>query len=58
LRPKKIPRYPNPSRLPDRHDLGYRAKEAPMKRQIVIYKAKPEHNAENERLLKGVFAEL
>jgi len=29
-----------------------------MKRQIVIYKAKPEHNAENERLLKGVFAEL
>jgi hypothetical protein len=29
-----------------------------MKRQIVIYKAKPEHNAENERLLKAVFAEL
>jgi hypothetical protein len=29
-----------------------------MKRQIVIYKAKLEHNAENERLLKGVFAEL
>jgi hypothetical protein len=29
-----------------------------MKRQIVIYKAKPEHHAENERLLKGVFAEL
>lgn len=29
-----------------------------MKRQIVVYKAKPEHNAENERLLKAVFAEL
>ena len=29
-----------------------------MKRQIVIYKAKPEHNGENERLLKAVFAEL
>jgi hypothetical protein len=29
-----------------------------MKRQIVVYKAKPEHNAENERLLKGLFAEL
>lgn len=29
-----------------------------MKRQIVIYKTKPEHNAENERLLKAVFAEL
>jgi len=29
-----------------------------MKRQIVIYKAKPEHNAENERLLKDVFEEL
>jgi hypothetical protein len=29
-----------------------------MKRQIVIYKAKPEHNAENERLLRAVFAEL
>lgn len=28
------------------------------KRQIVIYKTKPEHNAENERLLKAVFAEL
>lgn len=29
-----------------------------MKRQIVIYKTKPEHTAENERLLKAVFAEL
>jgi hypothetical protein len=29
-----------------------------MKRQIVIYKTKPEHKAENERLLKAVFAEL
>ena len=29
-----------------------------MKRQIVVYKAKPEHNAENEHLLKAVFAEL
>jgi hypothetical protein len=29
-----------------------------VKRQIVIYKTKPEYNAENERLLKGVFAEL
>ncbi len=29
-----------------------------MKRQIVVYKAKPEHDAENERLLKAVFAEL
>jgi hypothetical protein len=29
-----------------------------MKRQIVIYKTKPEHNAENERLLKALFAEL
>ena len=29
-----------------------------MKRQIVIYKAKPEHDAENERLLKALFAEL
>jgi hypothetical protein len=29
-----------------------------VKHQIVIYKTKPEHNAENERLLKGVFAEL
>lgn len=29
-----------------------------MKRQIVIYKAKSEHNAENERLLKAVFEEL
>jgi hypothetical protein len=29
-----------------------------VKRQIVIYKTKPENNAENERLLKGVFAEL
>jgi hypothetical protein len=45
-------------RLLDRHDLGYGAKEAAMKRQIVVYKAKPEHNAENERLLKGLFAEL
>jgi hypothetical protein len=29
-----------------------------LKRQIVIYKAKPERNAENERLLEAVFAEL
>ena len=29
-----------------------------MKRQMVIYKTKPEHNAENECLLKAVFAEL
>jgi hypothetical protein len=29
-----------------------------MKRQIVVYKTKPERNAENERLLKDVFAEL
>jgi hypothetical protein len=29
-----------------------------MKRQIVIYKTKPEHNSENERLLKAVFEEL
>ena len=29
-----------------------------MRRQIVIYKTKPEHNAENERLLNGVFDEL
>ena len=29
-----------------------------MKRQIVIYKTKPEHQAENERLLRGVFEEL
>ena len=29
-----------------------------MRRQIVIYKVKPEHKAENERLLKAVFAEL
>ena len=29
-----------------------------MKRQIVIYKTKPEHNAENECLLKSLFAEL
>jgi len=29
-----------------------------MKRQIVIYKAKPEHITENERLLKAVFGEL
>jgi hypothetical protein len=29
-----------------------------VKRQIVIYKAKPEHAVENERLLKAVFAEL
>ncbi|HXR87975.1 MAG TPA: hypothetical protein VN728_13425 [Stellaceae bacterium] len=29
-----------------------------MKQQIVIYKAKREHNAENDRLLKDVFAEL
>ena len=29
-----------------------------MRRQIVIYKTKPEHNAENERLLRRVFDEL
>jgi hypothetical protein len=29
-----------------------------VKQQIVVYKAKPQCNAENERLLKGVFAEL
>jgi hypothetical protein len=29
-----------------------------MKRQIVVYKTKPEHNAENERLLKALFAEI
>ena len=29
-----------------------------MRRQIVIYKAKSEHDAENQRLLKGVFDEL
>jgi hypothetical protein len=29
-----------------------------MKRQIVIYKTKPDQNTENERLLKAVFAEL
>src|SRR6185503_16985926 len=38
--------------------LEHPAPEAAMKRQIVIYKTKPEHNAENERLLKAVFAEL
>jgi hypothetical protein len=34
------------------------SQEAVVKRQIVIYKAKPEHAVENERLLKAVFAEL
>jgi hypothetical protein len=29
-----------------------------MKQQMVVYKTKPEHNAENEHLLEAVFAEL
>jgi len=34
------------------------AKEAPMSRMLVRYRAKPEKIEENERLIRGVFGEL